>query len=193
MISLFDNKPQPYDLSNFTVLVVEDSVYMHSLISSMLKVFSVGDIMVSEGGKDAIDLLTVTQARTKSRYINHVDIVLMDWLMTRGTGEELLKWIRQHEKDEIRFLPVVVVSGYTTEYITHKSRDMGANEILVKPVSATGLAGRICSVIENPRPFIKVPDYFGPDRRRRDVPYKGKERRVMDVEKIRVEDVKADW
>lgn len=193
MVSLFDNKPQPYDLSNFTVLVVEDSVYMHSLISSMLKVFSVGDIMVSEGGKDAIDLLTVTQARTKSRYISHVDIVLMDWLMTKGSGEELLQWIRGHEKDEIRFLPVIVVSGYTTEYITNKARDMGANEILVKPVSAAGLASRISSVIENPRPFIKVPDYFGPDRRRQEMPYKGRERRVIDVEKIRVEDVKSEW
>ena len=186
MISLFDNKPPPYDLSNFTVLVVEDSIYMHSLISSMLKVFSVGDIMVSEGGQDAMDLLKVTQARTKSRYITRVDIVLMDWLMAKGTGEELLRWIRSHEKDSIRFLPVVVVSGYTTDVITAKARDLGADEILVKPVSGKALASRICSVIDHPRPFIKAPDYFGPDRRRQELSFEGPDRRVIQLEQIKV-------
>ncbi len=186
VMALFDDKKLPYDLSNFTVLVVEDSVYMHSLISSMLKVFSVGDIMVSEGGTDAIDLLKVTQARTKSSYINHVDIVLMDWLMAKGGGEDLLKWIRGHEKDSIRFLPVVVVSGYTTDVITSKARDLGANEILVKPVSGNSLASRICSVIDTPRPFIKIPDYFGPDRRRQELPYLGEDRRIIQTEEIKV-------
>ncbi len=196
MVSFFKDaqQPPPYDLSNFTVLVVEDSVYMHSLISSMLKVFSVGDIMVSEGGDEAIDLLKVTQARTGgSKYINHVDIVLMDWLMAKGSGEQLLKWICSHEKDSIRFLPVIVVSGYTTNVITNKARDLGANEILVKPVSGNALASRICSVIDHPRPFIKVPDYFGPDRRRRDVAYKGEDRRKIQTEEIEViRNVSAD-
>ncbi len=187
MTEIFQSQPPPYDLSNFTVLVVEDSVYMQTLITSMLKVFSVGDIMVSEGGEEAVDLLTVTQARTKSRYITRVDIVLMDWLMDKGSGEELLRWIRSHEKDAVRFLPVVVVSGYTTDVITAKARDLGANEILVKPVSANGIASRICNVIDHPRPFIQAPEYFGPDRRRQDIDFSGPDRRVMPAELIEVE------
>lgn len=189
MNSVFDEKPQPYDLGNFTVMIVEDSAYMHSLMSSMLKAFGVGDIMVCEGGTEAIDLLKVTQARTKGRYINSVDIVLMDWLMTEGSGEELLRWIRTHEKDTVRFLPTVVVSGYTTEVITNTARDLGANEILVKPVSGTSLASRICSVIDAPRPFISIPTYFGPDRRRRDLPFSGEDLRVMPADKIDVKKV----
>ena len=181
-----DPTKQAYDLSNLTVLVVEDSLYMQSLISSMLKVFGVGDIMVCDGGDEAKDLLTITQARKQSRYITKVDIVLLDWLMAKGSGADLLKWIRNHEHSEIRFLPVVVVSGFTTELITARSRDLGANEIMVKPVSAKGLAQRICSVVDNPRPFIKTPSYFGPDRRRQDLPYKGPDRRMIDVEQIEV-------
>lgn len=186
---LNQNKPQPYDLSNFTILVVEDSFYMQSLMSSMLKTFGVGDIMICENGEEAIELLTVTQARHKSRYITKVDIVLTDWLMQKGSGKDLLHWIRSHSKDEVRFLPVVVVSGYTTEVITSTARDMGANEILVKPVSATGLASRICSVIDNPRPFVQSPDYFGPDRRRQDMAWSGPERRILDMEKIPIQKV----
>jgi two-component system chemotaxis response regulator CheY len=99
--------------------------------------------------------------------------------MPKGSGRELLKWIRTHDKDDIRFLPVVVVSGYTTELLTHITRDMGANEILVKPISGTMLASRICSVIDNPRPFVKSADFFGPDRRRQNMAFRGTERRTQ--------------
>lgn len=182
----FQDKPQPYDLSNFTILVVEDSSYMQSLMSSMLKIFGVGDILACESAKEAVDVLKVTQARKTSRYVTKVDIVLTDWLMPSGSGEELLKWIREHEKDEVKFLPVVVVSGYTTALVTEQTRDLGANETLVKPISATGLASRICSVINHPRPFIEAPHYFGPDRRRQETAYTGKDRRIMKIKPIEV-------
>lgn len=191
-MSLFEKKPQPYDLSNFTVLIVEDSLYMQSLLTSMLKAFGVGDILACESGAEAIDLLTVLQASKKSRLLKNVDIVLTDWLMPNGSGKDLLKWIRAHEKDAIRFLPVIVVSGYTTEYITTAARDMGAHETLTKPVSGTSLAQRICSVIDNPRAFIKAPDYFGPDRRRHDVPYKGADRRKIIAKEIKVKNASVE-
>lgn len=183
---LFNEKPSPYDLSNLTLLVVEDSPYMQSLIASMLKSFGVGDIMACEDAKEAIDLLTITQARKKSRFVTNVDIVLTDWLMPKGSGKELLHWIRRHEENAIRFLPVIVVSGYATVGLSNMARDMGANELLVKPVSGMGLASRICSVIDNPRPFVSVPDYFGPDRRRQAMEFKGPDQRVMKPELIEV-------
>tara|TARA_B100001989_G_scaffold158531_1_gene113560 strand:- start:73 stop:579 length:507 start_codon:yes stop_codon:yes gene_type:complete len=167
--------------------MVEDSSYMHSLFSSMLKVFGVGDIMTCDNAKDAIELLTITQARTKSRYINKVDIVITDWLMPQGSGEDLIKWIRSHEKDSIRFLPIIVTSGYTTEYVTNKCRDLGVNETLVKPISGTSLAARICSVIAKPRPFIQSEDYFGPDRRRQEMVFAGEERRKQVPKIVEVE------
>ncbi len=178
MIKTIHNRPPEYDLSNFTILVVEDSSYMQDLVTSMLKTFGVGDILNCSDANEAIELLTVTQARTKSRYINNIDIVLTDWLMPKGSGEELLKWIRNNDKDSIRFLPVVVISGYTTIKVTNETRDLGANETMVKPISANGLASRICSVIDKPRSFIKAPHYFGPDRRRQQVAFTGADKRI---------------
>lgn len=183
---IFEKKPLPYDLSNFTVLVVEDSEHMQTLITSMLKVFGVGEILACTNAKEAIDLLTILQASKKSKYLKNVDIVLTDWLMPKGNGEELLRWIRGNEKDTIRFLPVIVISGYTTEYIAIKTRDLGANETLVKPISGNSLAGRICSVIDNPRPYVKAPHYFGPDRRRQDIPFAGMERRIAETEIVQI-------
>ena len=143
----------------------------------MLKVFGVGDILMCADAKEAQELLTITQARTKSRYINAVDIVITDWLMPNGSGKELLEWMRGHEKEEISFLPIIVVSGYTTAKVTNETRDLGANETLVKPISGNALASRICNVIDSPRNFIKAPNYFGPDRRRQPMPYAGDEQR----------------
>lgn len=183
---IFNKKPQPYDLSNFSILIVEDSEYMQSLITQMLKAFGVGDILACADAKEAIDLLTVLQASKKSQYLKSVDIVLTDWLMPKGSGQELLTWIRKSDRDSIRFLPVIVVSGYTTEYIATMTRDLGANESLVKPISGTSLASRICMVIDHPRPFIKAPRYFGPDRRRQDINYNGPERRIIKAEEIKV-------
>lgn len=187
MVFAAKNKPEPYDLSNFTILVVEDSVYMQNLITQMLKVFGVGDIMTCENAHEAIEVLTVTQARSQSKYITEVDIVLTDWSMPEGSGEELLQWIRGNKKDSIRFLPVIVVSAYTTNKLTALARNLGANELLVKPVSAKGLASRITSVIENPRPFVDAPGYFGPDRRRQDAKFSGADRRVQEAELIKVD------
>jgi two-component system chemotaxis response regulator CheY len=98
----------------------------------------------------------------------------------------LIKWIRNHNNDKVKFLPVVLVSAFTSEDVVKASRDMGANEALVKPVSGEKLAKRILSVIDLPRPYIKSPDYFGPDRRRKDLPWKKEERRIMTPEKVKV-------
>jgi two-component system chemotaxis response regulator CheY len=191
-MSIFEKKPQPYDLSNFTVLIVEDSLYMQSLMTSMLKAFGVGDILACENAKDAVELLTVLQSSKKSRLLKNVDIILTDWLMPKGSGGDLIKWVRSHEKDSIRFLPIIVVSGYTTTYVTSMARDLGANDTLVKPVSGTALASRICSVIDNPRSFIRTRDFFGPDRRRHDVAFKGKDRRNPVLNEVTIKETNIE-
>ncbi len=180
-----ENKPL-YDLTSFNILIVEDSMFMQNLVVAMLKAFGVGDIMIADSGNEAIDILKITQARAVSQYVSRVDIVVMDWLMKKGSGEDLLRWIRTHQQDSVRFMPVIVLSGYTTGNMTYLARDLGANEVLTKPISANGLASRIVSVINRPRPFINVADYFGPDRRRQEQAYNGPERRITKAEEIKV-------
>ena len=185
-MSVFTKQPLPYDLSNLSILIVEDSLYMQNLITQMLKIFGVGEIMACSSAKEAKDLLTAIQASRKSRYLKSVDIILMDWLMPGENGDNLLRWIRGHHNDSVRFLPVIVISGYTTQYIAHMARDLGAHESMVKPISGNGIASRITSVIEQPRPFIETAGFFGPERRRKTLPYDDKERRITKTEEITV-------
>lgn len=191
-MSIFNKQPKPYDLSNLSILIVEDSVYIQGLMVQMLKIFGVGEIMACSNVGEAQDLLTAVSASKRSRVLKSIDIVLLDWLMPGDTGDVLLDWMRKHKSDNIRFLPVIVVSGYTTEYIAARARDLGAHETLVKPISGTGLASRISAVIEHPRPFIKAPGFFGPDRRRKKEDHIGIERRKIKTEEIMVQYAKTE-
>ena len=65
-------------------------------------------------------------------------------------------------------LPLLVRHVFVTE-----ARDAGVNEFLIKPFSVDGLKRRIIATVNNPRDFIEVESYFGPDRRRTEKEFHG--------------------
>ena len=174
-------REKAYDLSTFRVLIVEDYSFISDLLASSLTELGVGEVMVtpdvSTGKEKILDFNAVSSAR-------NLDVIVLDWLMPDGTGLELLQWIRNHRSDSIRYLPVIVCSAYASADLVAQSRDHGANEVMVKPVSADKLSKRILYVIDKPRPFLKTPDYFGPDRRRKHEKYPEAERRKIKPEDI---------
>lgn len=76
------------------------------------------------------------------------------------------------------YLPIVVVTAYTELQHVTRARDCGVNEYLAKPVSAKSIYARICSLVDNVRPFIRCAGFFGPDRRRRRIEHGNHERRA---------------
>lgn len=176
-------KKKNYSLSGFRILVVEDYPFMADLLSSMAREFGVGNILVADSGNEAREMIMMFNSDTRAT--GHIDLVITDWLMPDGDGKDLIKWIRNSKKDSIRFMPVILCSAYTSEDIVIAARDSGASEALVKPLSAKKLADRILHVIDNPRPFIKTEDFFGPDRRRQEKPYDGEDKRVATEEDIK--------
>ena len=177
------NRKKAYDLGSFRILIAEDYVFMADLMASMLREFGTGHILVANSGNEAKEMIMMFNADVGSR--NQIDLVVTDWLMPDGDGEELIKWVRNSKKDSVRFLPVILCSAYTSEEIVVVARDSGANEALVKPVSAKKLASRILHIIDHPRPYIKSPDFFGPDRRRKVEKFSSAERRITNAEEIK--------
>jgi DNA-binding response OmpR family regulator len=107
----------------------------------------------------------------------HADFVIADWKMEPMNGLTFSRKIRHAENSPNRFLPIIMVTGYSELSLVAEARDAGVNEFLTKPISARSLVGRIVSVITAPRPFVEAGDYFGPDRRRRQHPVQGEDRR----------------
>ncbi|MBL4805220.1 MAG: response regulator [Alphaproteobacteria bacterium] len=170
------------DLGDFKVLIVEDFPFIAALVATCLREMGVGKVVTAEHGKTA---LTKIQSMNQFENDNNIDVVILDWLMPEMDGRQLLKAIRTHKSDSIRFLPVIVCSAYTSETLVKESRDLGANEVVVKPISAGELARRIQYVINNPRPYVKNQSFFGPDRRRQKRPFEGKDKRVNKPQDIK--------
>ncbi len=172
----------PLDLADFKVLIVEDFPFIADLLATCLREMGVGDVITADNGQSA---QTKIQSMNQFENANNIDVVILDWLMPVMDGRELIKAIRGHKSDGIRFLPVIVCSAYTSEALVRETRDLGANEVVVKPISAGEVARRIQYVINNPRPYVKSTTFFGPDRRRQKRPFEGEDRR-----KTKPQDVK---
>jgi response regulator RpfG family c-di-GMP phosphodiesterase len=94
------------------------------------------------------------------------------------TGIEFTRLLRTSADSPDKFIPVIMTTGYSDRSTVIAARDAGVTEFLAKPITAKALYGRVLEVINNPRPFIRSKTYFGPDRRRRDEPFDGPERRI---------------
>jgi PleD family two-component response regulator len=84
-------------------------------------------------------------------------------------------------------MPVFVFQERARRRAVEAARDTGATGFLTCPVSPRTVMTKLRTALTAPRPFIKAPDYFGPDRRARQRPaWSGEERRVRLPRKIKV-------
>src|SRR5690606_32703817 len=167
------------DLERLSVLVVEDSPFIRSLIANCLKILGVGKVTTRDHGGDAIEFLTLVHKDPIRAGVMSVDIVISDWEMSPVDGMMLLRWLRRHKESPNRFMPFIMVTAYTEEARVKEARDMGANEVMTKPFTINGFAQKLENIILRPRQFVHTKDYFGPDRRRQNLPFEGPDRRVL--------------
>jgi two-component system, chemotaxis family, chemotaxis protein CheY len=94
------------------------------------------------------------------------DIIISELFFHDGSLEEFLRSTRANV-GAVRFVPVIMVTAFTTKEWITRIRDAGVDEIIAKPFTASTVLSRIREVIEVRRPFVDTGRYFGPDRRRR--------------------------
>jgi CheY-like chemotaxis protein len=159
------------DMSALNVLIADSNPYMLKIIRTMLRGFGITRIREAQDGAAALELLN-----------SHlIDIVVLDYPLTTLDGVELTELLRSAEDSPNRFVPIIMLSAYTEKRRIEAARDAGVTEFLAKPLCAQDLYIRLVEVIERPRPFVRTPRYFGPDRRRQALPtYSGPKRREQD-------------
>lgn len=163
-----------YQFSNIKILVVESSHAMFNLTKSVLTAFGVSQII------SAYD----TETGFKEFVKHNPDLVILDWLQEPDNGLELTKQIRTSHLSPNPFVPIIMMTGFSQKKRVIMARDSGVTEFVVKPFTAKTLYQRMEQIIENPRQFVRSPDFFGPDRRRKaaDAPYDGPERREENLD-----------
>ena len=103
-----------------TVLVVDDSTTIRTLVSSIVKK-SGHTTMMAEDGISCIEIINSHQ----------IDLLLLDVHMPGKTGLEVLSYLRDHHLN----IPVIMISGSADIEEAVKALKMGAYDFLLKPVN----------------------------------------------------------
>ena len=147
------------NLKNVTTLLVDNDGFTRGLVAQMLRGF---------GMDPPAQCQTAAQAMHHLEH-HYADLCIIEAMQPDMAGSELIKWIRHQEKSPFRFVPIIVMTGYTQLRLISAVRDAGANLVVKKPMSPQCIYDRILWVARTQRSFVEADGYAGPDRRFRDV------------------------
>ena len=133
-----------------TILIVEDDSQIRNFISYTLKT----------EGYNILTALTA-QSALSQLVLGHIDVMLLDLGLPDFDGTDVIKKVREWSD-----IPIIVISARDSDKDKAKALDLGADDYLTKPFSATELLARIRVEIRHlhkfkdktPKPVIVVKD-----------------------------------
>lgn len=107
------------DYANKTILIIEDE---EALISAFKKSFEIKGfkVLTAYNGIDGLELIKDVRP----------DIVILDLIMPRMSGEEVLEAMNKEGLTDI--VPVIVISNKSDGASLYKCKKLGAKEYLIK-------------------------------------------------------------
>ncbi|MDP3405497.1 MAG: response regulator [Brevundimonas sp.] len=155
------------NLTEAVTMIVEDSPFVLELTSSALAGFGIRSRFVCQEPEQAKAILAEKQ----------VDLILVNCDLPGVGGYELVRWLRRSGLESNACVPVIMTAAHISPSGLARARDSGASLVIVKPFSALALLERIVWAARDARPFLEANDYFGPDRRVKNQPLAGPDRR----------------
>lgn len=148
-------KNSTINLKDLVILVADPNSYLRRVVNGMLRGFGANKVLEVEHSNGLFQALSAQK----------IDILLCDMRLPPHGGLKLTRTIRRNSDNENRTLPILLMSSDTSESTVKNARDAGANIVVAKPMSPSGLYDRLGWIVFNPRPFVDTATYFGPDRR----------------------------
>lgn len=118
-----------------TVLVVDDSLYMRTLIGDALSKAGYNVVSTAADGETAIEKALELKP----------DIITLDNILPDMIGTDILRVLKQDEKIESK---IVMVSAVGQETVIQEGMSLGASNYVVKPFTAESLVETINKVFE---------------------------------------------
>ncbi|MCZ6647568.1 MAG: response regulator [SAR324 cluster bacterium] len=118
---------------NMNILVVDDFSTMRRIISNVLRQLGFDNIVEAEDGSKALQILESES----------VDFVITDWNMPQMSGLDLLKAMRASERDDLKDMPVLMVTAEALQDNIIAAAKAGVNNYIIKPFDAQTLSEKI--------------------------------------------------
>jgi two-component system, chemotaxis family, chemotaxis protein CheY len=142
-------------LVTLKVLIVDDEPTMRKVTRSLLQAIGVRAIYEAHDGNSGLDVIRRLSP----------DVVIVDWEMPHPNGPEFVRTVRSPDTFPLPDVPIIMLTGHGERSRVIAAVNLGVNEFLVKPVSTKALLARLVSLIANPRPMVRIGDYYGPEPR----------------------------
>jgi CheY-like chemotaxis protein len=158
-------------LDDVNTLLVDGDAFQLNLLADMLRGLGLTRITLAETGAEAQDHFQQ----------DSFDLCICESRLPDLGGAELVRWVRRLPPPA-RFVPLLVVTGYSEFRDVTSLRDAGAHLVMRKPAMPQALYDRIAWVAKPRRAFIETETYCGPDRRFKSLgPPGGVGRRATDL------------
>ncbi len=143
------------NFSQIGVLTVDDDEFATGILSQILRGFGVTKHTITPDGESAKRLIIST----------HFDLVICEYVLPDMPAPDFIHWIRRLTEPQVKFLPVILLTGYTQYSNVTAARDCGANIVVKKPIAPSTLFDHIAWAAEGERPYVETGSYIGPCRR----------------------------
>jgi PleD family two-component response regulator len=145
------------NLESLVILIADSNPHSRRLLRMMLS---------NAGAKTHHEVVDGVAALEAIGAINP-DIMIVDWDLDLLNGPQLLQTVRSPERSPKANLPVIVMTDVCDHSRLDQAIRMGANELLVRPISPKMLQQRLLGIVYKPRPMVRVGDYYVPLPRKR--------------------------
>src|SRR5262245_31029099 len=143
-------------VQSIELLIIDDNQYMRKVIRNLLVNLGVKNIHEAGDGIAGLEAIRMFAP----------DIVVLDWEMPLLSGAELVRIVRSPDVFPIPDVPIIMLTAHVERWRVVEATRLGVNEFLKKPVSGKSLLDRMVAILADPRPMVRVGEYYGPEPRR---------------------------
>jgi len=125
------------DPKNLNILVVDDVENMRKIVVNMLKDLEITKVFQAEDGMDALNTLRLPNVK--------FDLVILDWMMPKMSGIEVLREIRNDSA--LAKQPVLMLTAEAEKESVIEAIKLRVNGYIIKPVTQGKLEEKLKEII----------------------------------------------
>jgi CheY-like chemotaxis protein len=166
------------DFAQLRVMLLSGKTHGAQTLRSVLSLAGVTNILALDDPRKALEHLT----------LENFDAVFADDNCEKVSDLTFAMAVRRRGGILNPMVPIFVFQEQARRRDVEEARDTGATDFLTCPISPKTVMTKLEAALTNPRPFIKAPGFFGPDRRAKTrTAWSGEERRSRQARKVTIE------